>query len=460
MSQDDVDFWESMLESENAEHTAAHKAALAAEARTVGANPFGPQRPSRRNNSRSSGSGSGGGGVGGGGVGGMGGSSSTSRRWQRPFTTPRAGVVGSNVVRAHGHSNVPRVSARSGRVRPSQLSVARQRALAEAQRLIERRAERPPGNAPTAATTASPASARAAATPPPTTPDRTHANSGGRVGAAAAAAAAAAGAAAGTAAGSPASRARRLSLGGIIRALEDDPRTLAGQTRFPMPATTPATAPTTRASQRAAERLRLTTVYNPLCPAADDPITAEGVRLGVVADGPGRLWREQLMRIGRWCHDTGNVVEGVGELDERERVRLDILFRRKPVRARVPLKGGRGRRCTRAYWASRNKIRSQDVQRRRGLRGPGPGPATYEPPSASRVNPDFGGVETPTPTAKRARPTGQPQSGAQTSPSAASQSQTPPRQASQGPAVQGRRVPQRIMRRPGPSKGPRPTGKS
>ncbi|KAF3761708.1 hypothetical protein M406DRAFT_333763 [Cryphonectria parasitica EP155] len=120
---------------------------------------------------------------------------------------------------------------------------------------------------------------------------------------------------------------------------------------------------------------RLRTTYNPLSPPPDDATTAEGVRLGVVADASDRRWREQVMRLGRWTA-SGHTAYISGhwgppepcDLDELravERRALDIEFRRAPVIARRPVKGGKGRRCTGAYWAGRNRVLPWQVENRR-----------------------------------------------------------------------------------------------
>lgn len=111
--------------------------------------------------------------------------------------------------------------------------------------------------------------------------------------------------------------------------------------------------------QVALKRQRLTTIYDPISPPADDPTTAEGVRMGVVTDHDGRHWRQQSMRLGRWITSWKDMYPyasepvDVDELTKGEKYWLDIKFRRwMPVR-RTPMKMAPGRGCTGRYWSLR-----------------------------------------------------------------------------------------------------------
>ncbi|KAJ4393423.1 hypothetical protein N0V93_002633 [Gnomoniopsis smithogilvyi] len=116
--------------------------------------------------------------------------------------------------------------------------------------------------------------------------------------------------------------------------------------------------------QIALKRQRLTTTYDPLNPPADDPTTAEGVRMGVVTDHDGRHWRQQSMRLGRWItqwKDTypfASEPVDVDELTKAEKNWLDIKFRRRIATRRKPMKMAQGRGCTGRYWSLRRGNRT------------------------------------------------------------------------------------------------------
>ncbi|PSR97458.1 hypothetical protein BD289DRAFT_102369 [Coniella lustricola] len=148
---------------------------------------------------------------------------------------------------------------------------------------------------------------------------------------------------------------------------DDEDEDLALVEPFAMPAPTPA--------EIAADRLRLRTTYDPQNPPPDDPIIAEGTALGVIADLEGRKWLEQLLRLNRWA-TSGHIsyVSGqygppesctVDQLRPQERRVLDLDFQRAPIVSRRPVKGGKGRKDTREYWAKRDKILSAGVRKRR-----------------------------------------------------------------------------------------------
>lgn len=140
-----------------------------------------------------------------------------------------------------------------------------------------------------------------------------------------------------------------------------------------MPMQLPAAGPSAEQIQFEYDRLR--TVYDPLHPPADDPTTAEGVALGVIADARGRKWREQIMRLGRWVA-SGDVSYPSGrwgqpepcdleDLRPGEREALDIDFRRAAVKKRRPVKGASGRVVVDQFWAERGKTSPWEVFCRR-----------------------------------------------------------------------------------------------
>lgn len=81
--------------------------------------------------------------------------------------------------------------------------------------------------------------------------------------------------------------------------------------------------------------------------------------MGVVADGDGRHWRQQAMRIGRWVTSWENMTPfasvpvDVAELTKAEKHWLDIKFRRRVLGRKTPTKTSPGRHCTTGYWSSR-----------------------------------------------------------------------------------------------------------
>lgn len=164
-------------------------------------------------------------------------------------------------------------------------------------------------------------------------------------------------------------RVNKTSIGGEDEDGDDDMDDPAVLESFALPAPTPA--------EIAAERRRLRTIYNPLNPPPDDPVTAEGLALGILPDVEGRKWREQLMRLGRWAASGHtSYVSGqygppvacqIERLHPEERLVLDIDFLRAPVVSRRPVKGGKARNDPKEYyWAKRNAISPAVIVKRRG----------------------------------------------------------------------------------------------
>lgn len=178
-----------------------------------------------------------------------------------------------------------------------------------------------------------------------------------------------------------------------------------------------------RAKRQRERHYRLTRVYDPVHPPEDDEETRQGVALGVRPDYAGRLFRERLMRLGRWCSLTGEKVDDPdSELREDEKKMLDWDFQqeqeeedeeeyddedgegekkkdtiftmmlglarrdhqgyRRPRRHRVPRNGGKGRSDMVSYLRKRNRFRRWDIKKRR-LTEISPDEVTSPAPGAS-----------------------------------------------------------------------------
>lgn len=427
LAQDEIDEYLRRIEADNARNTAAQKAAIAAEARTVGANAFGPPRKSPRK-----GSGRTSGGLIGGGlqdrgrtVTGRDASPTPSRSTATPV---RASTATFEAARA------ARRAVRAGR----QTAEASKEATSSAQTEPAPAGAAPVGTAPakpTPPTGATSGTSTATGTTPAQRdwfkPFTTGSTSTSKTGAATSSSSKrwtpSTGRTLPTSTGGPNTadthptpataqapkpRTGRFAFGSAIVPGDDDDPSLYPLLRRTLGAPAATVAPTTATErQRAHRRHLLTTAYDPLHPPADDADTAAGLALGVVPDARARRWREQTMRIGRWCAGAGHVVDGVDELTVLERHGLDIYFRRGAVVRRVPVRGGAGRKCSAAHWASRSRVRSLRREGSRGTPSPEAQPEPTLAPSAGAatkqsVNKTSRPAPAPAPQSSKARTRG------------------------------------------------------